>query len=278
MQVQSIGNNIRFSSDANTEKAKAFVNMNDSQIKTMAYIAAQDKNTEKKSKKSIISSLYALPVVASISSGILTKGRLGTRAVATGKTAASWGGALLVLGGYNAVKNAVVSRSEKLQKAEQENPLLSLIADVGLFIGALSLGTKGARKAGAKLLEKSPNLALNAFTKLQDTKRLINKSMLNKKVLPAILNGVSKLEKKAPWAVAAGTTVIANSVLITFLTGILRGNSHVKQTNKEIEKNYKELKEAQINTAKHLTNVLSVRNDVLAQDSPIAAELNEHVR
>lgn len=281
MQIQSIQNNrtnVRFSSDKDVEKAKAFVNMDDSQLRTLAYIKAQDKNEEKKSKKSIISTLYAIPLVDSLSSGILTRGRLGTRATATATTAARWGVALAVLGGYNAAKNAVVSRSEKLQNFEQNNPVISLLADVGVLMGALSLGTKGATKLGLKALGKAPKLTETLFIGLQNTKRIINKSMLNKKALPFIMKNVAKLEKKAPWAVAAGANIIANSVLITFLAGIFHGNSQVKQLKKDVEQNYKDLKTAQLNTSKHLTNVLSVKNDVLAQDSPIASELNEHVR
>ena len=265
MQVQTIGNNmasVKFSADPSTEKAKACVNMNDSQLKTFAYIAAQDKNSEKNNRKSIISTLYALPLAASISTGILTKGKLGTRAVASAKEAGKWGFALLALGAFNTAKNAVVSRSKKLKEFENNHPIASTLTDVGLFVGALTLGTKGAKAIAAKIATKSPKITTMLFTKLQNAKRFINNSMINKKVLPSILNNVAKLEKKAPWAVAAGTAVVANSVLILFLAGMLRGNSNEKQTKKNIENNYRDLKKAQLETAKRLTNVL-------AQDSSI---------
>ena len=281
MQVQSVANNrasVKFSADPNTERAKAFVNMKDSQLKTLAYVTAHDKKTEKRTRKSITSTLYALPIAASLSSGILTKGELGTKAIATAKSAGSWGFALLTLGVFNAAKNAVVSRSEKLQNFEQNNPIVSTLADVGLFLGALSLGNKGAKRVAAKVFEKAPNFVAKMFTKLENAEKAINKTILNTKFLPSIKNNIAKLENKAPWAVHAGTAVVANSVLILFLAGLIRGNSDAKQAKKNVEQNYKALKTAQFETARHLTNVMSVRSDVLAQGSPIASEVNEYVR
>jgi len=273
MRIQSIGNNrinVKFSSDADTERAKAFVNMDDSQLKTLAYLANRDKSTEKKTKNSINSTLYALPIAASLSSGILTKGKLGTRVLATGKTAANWGFGLLVLSALNLAKKAVVSRSEKLQQLENNHPIISLIADLGLFMGVLALGAKCARNVGAKIFEKTPKTVLKLFTKLQNAKRLINKTKLNTKVLPSIIAGVAKIATRAPWAVAAGATIVANSVYILFLAGIIKGTKCAKQEQMRVENNFKSLKLAQLDTAKHLTNVLAEKNDTCVKGLLIA--------
>jgi len=272
MQVQSIGNyksHVKFSSDADTEKAKAFVNMDDSQLKTLAYIANRNKFNEKKTN-SINSTLYAIPIVASISSGILTKGKLGTRVFASARTATNLGVGLLALGAVNAIENAVVSRSEKLQKFENNHPLLSLVADLGLALGAFSLGTKGARKILMKTAKKFPKAALTTVARLQNAKKAINKTMLNTKVLPKIQEGVSKLGEKAPWAVEIGAAIVDSSVYILFLAGIMRGAKEARKEQRGFENNYKGLKMAQLETAKHLTNVLAEENNLLTEGSPTA--------
>lgn len=186
---------------------------------------------KKKKHNPLYTSLLALPVVDTLSSGILKSGSLGQKTFAASKTAGRWGIALAVLGVVSAIKKAVISRSEKLRQAEANNPMTSFIADLGVFFGALTLGHKALGKIATSVFSKKPELGEKLFNGIQNAKRAINKTVLNKKVLPSIMNGINAVEKKAPWAVAGGKFAVANSVLLVFLASVMHSSRHSKQQN-----------------------------------------------
>lgn len=232
--------------------AKAFVDMDDNQIRHLAYSSAYDKNRERHHNNSMLTAFYAMPVVASLSDGILTKGSLGLKAGVTAGTAAAWGFGLLMLAGYNHIKRAVVSDSPKLAKFEQNNPVASFLIDLGIFLGVAALGFRGAGKLGEKLVEKHPDLAVRIANKGQSMLTSLNKSNFNKKTLPAMNKSVDEFAEKAPALFGTGRFILANSVWILLLGSIIKGASHTNNTNDKIVEKYHELKHAQFDAAKYL--------------------------
>lgn len=278
MQVQSVENSnqrVKFKSRENMQMASAFVNMNDDQLKDLAYISAANGDDTKRRKKSVLATFYAMPIVATIASGILpTKyskkygffsihnASLGERAISAGKTAGSWAMILAAIGIYNTTKKAVVSDSEGLQKFNQKHPILSFIADIGIILGGLALATRGIRKLSGN--KNIPFIKLKR--KIIEKQHYLDNTKLNKEVLPIISEGASKLSEKLPRISNITKGLIANSVLIVFAAGLIKMFRHSNKEHKKIEKNYNELKDAQLKTAKELTNSLAVERDILAKE------------
>jgi len=188
-----------------------------------------DINTGNKNKRHVDTMLYALPVIACAREAILNKGRLAQKAVATTRTAGSWGAALLLLGVLNIAQSAIISKSKKIQKFTAEHPLASMLTDIAVFMAALTLGGKGAKAVMAKVFSKNPDKTLSLFNKLQNTKRAINNTALNKTVLKGITKGVENLKAKAPWIVNTGRSIVRNSVILVFLASIIHDGNKARQ-------------------------------------------------
>lgn len=305
MIIKPIGNKssgVRFTSDADNSdisnaraRAVAFVKMNDNQIKRLAYMTAYDKKEDNKNRSSLVSALYAMPVAATLTDGILTKDLLVNRMLAgkqgpvsaaeraalskkvvvnlsnrvseSSKTALGWGFGLVMLGVYNSFRNVIVSSSPKLKKFEQNNPFAALIADLGIFCGIAALGYKGAQRIGQRMVSHTPDAVANVNTMKNEFFKGLNKSKFNKKVLPAIVDGVEKFAKKAPITAGVGKFLLANSVWIVFFSSLFKGTGHAKQERDRIENNYFALKKAQCDTAKYLASTMDIERKTKAQDS-----------
>jgi len=269
MQIQSVDNinsNIRFGSKKQFEKASAFVSADDSQLQTIAYLQTIDKDKEKKHQRSMMRLFYILPVVDTIAHGILAGKNvpLSDRAYAAGKTAKSWGFILMAVGLFNAVKKAVGKDSPGVNKFEQDNPVGSFLLDVGAIIGGLALGTFTLNKFAPKQIAQVKEKFKETVLKLDETK-------LNKEILPKVTEKVLTLAEKAPRVAKASKFVLKNLVWIFIGTTLLKSFFHSYSENKEIEQNYKKLKEAQFKTSKRLVDILNVERDVLAQNQPVLA-------
>lgn len=285
--IKPIGNkssNVKFTSknddmDAMDKRAiaTAFVNMSDRQLRELAYVSSYDENRDRRHKNTMLSTFYALPVVASVSSGLLkeVKGNniLSKKLGATGKTAMFWGFGLAMLGVYNIVRDAVVSNSKGLKKFEQNNPIPSLIMDLAVFMGLATLGFRGAAKVGEKISTKFPKTLNEISSHVINVKNWLNKTSLNKKVLPAIREGVDNFKTIMPITAEIGRVLIANSVWILLFAGLIKSSNHARNDRDRVEKNYHDLKQAQFETAKDLNKILEIERDVLAQDSAIAKEM-----
>jgi len=271
MAISSIGNKIssvKFTSRGADEessnvrdKAVAFVNLDDQQVRRLAYLSSVDKKGDKKNRQSALSMLYALPIVAGLSRGILKEGKLSTKAFAASKTAGGWVAGLMALGAYNMIKKAVISDSKTVKNFEANNPVASMVIDVGIFAGVLALGTKNAGKLRAKIAKVAPKLVKNVISKLITAKTFLDKTKLNKEILPKVTKHVASLAEKAPWATGASRFVLRNSVLVLLFAGILKSSSDSKQKQERIVNNYKQIKEAQYQIAKRLASETSEANE-----------------
>lgn len=295
MQVKVVENSnqgVKFKANANIQTASAFVNMKDSQLKDLAYISATQGDDHKRRRRSIAATFYAIPVVSTIASGILptkiTKegdisriknAALSERMGSAGKTAGSWAMILGTIGIYNAVKRAAVSDSKNYKKFNDNHPVLSFITDMAFIFGGMSLATRGLNKVMNTSAVKNSKFLENLHGQKETFKTWLDNSKMNKKIMPIITDAASKLSKEAPIPANITKGVIAGSTLIAFTVGIIKMIRHSNKENQKIEQNYTVLKEAQLKTAKNLTNALSIERDLLAQEQrDLAMENKELVK
>lgn len=275
MQIQATDNsNVGFKGNK-TVRAAILVNASDNQLKNIAYDYSYDKENEKKHQKSISRTFMAIPVVDSIAHGILNapaQSSLSRRIAESGKAAKGWGSVILAFGVFNFIKNKITANNKTLKEFEYNNPVLSLIADVGLVCATLFAG----QKAVTKLLEKNPKILETVGEKIVKACKSIDKSKMNKKVLPKIEKAIEKFSTKAPWAATAGKFALANSMFLLLGAAVYKTIKHTKKNNDKIEANYNMLKKEQLQAAKYLAKTTVTDRDVIAQEQKkMIAELEK---
>lgn len=262
------------SNQADLKRASAFVNLNDRQLRDLAYVTSYDKKEQKKQDQSVKRYFKAIPIVDTLAVGVLAKklkeknasfrfGRetvqlpigykvvnptLGERASVMGKQAAGWGAIIIGIGIYNKIKKAVVSKSPALQEFEQNNPGMGFVADIGILIGGYFAGSKALKaimNRAPKLVEKMNTLKADAITKLDKTK-------FSKKTLPIIEKRVAAFAKNNPKLAMASGLALANSMFVLLGLGMLKSLHNAKKNQDKVEATFGELKEAQLQTAKRL--------------------------
>lgn len=299
MQLQAVNSNksdFNFQSkNKNIEGASAFVNMDDSQVKELAYVMSYEQQHHKKKRhhNSLNSLFYAIPVVDTLAAGILAlktsrvtpsqaaelrKVPMSSRLAATGLAAGGWAVALGVIGAYNIVKKAFISNSKSAQHFQKNNPVESFIVDMGVIFAGFIAASKGI----GKLIKHFPKAAGEFEAKAVNVLEKADKSSFNNKILPKLAKGAENFAKRMPAAAKASRYVLANSVWILFGLGLLKmghdQNKERKNFEKNVHKNFKEIKKAQLEVAKHLNNVLAVEKNVLAQAQPeLANELSNEM-
>lgn len=295
MQIKAVENsnqNVKFKANADMQAASTFVNMKDSQLKNLAYVSATQGDDHKKRRRSILATFYAIPVVSTIASGILpvkmTKegeflrlknAALSERVGSAGRTAGSWAMILGIVGIYNGIKKAAVSDSKGYKKFNDNHPVLSFMADIGLILGGLNLATRGLGKVMNTSTVKNSKFLENLHGQKEVFKAWLDNSKMNKKIMPIITDAASKLAEEAPTTARITKGAIAGSALIAFTVGLIKMVKHSNKENQKIEQNYKALKDAQFKTAKHLTNALSIERNLLAQEQrDLAMENKELVK
>lgn len=297
MQTQAISNlksNIKFQSREDAKNAEVFVNMSDAQLQELAY-ASVDKRKEKKFHNSLTALFVAMPIVDSIASGVLAEekvgevhlispfgifgkidlhdpARLSERLGATGKTALGWGFVLAVIGIYSAIKHQFVKDSHGAKRFGQEHPVLSFAGDLAIILGASILGAMGLGKLSDKLKEKYPKSAEEFSAKVTKTAENIDKSKFNEKTLPKMEKWFTELGLNHPFVAKSGKFLLANSVWIILGAAIVKMIGHNNKKCNELERNYQDLRTAQIATARHLMTTANVQKDILAKQQPKLAE------
>lgn len=293
MQVKAVDNtnqSVKFKANADMQMATAFVNMKDSQLRDLAYVSAMQGDDHKKRRRAILATFYAIPVVDTIAHGILptkiTKdgeifrvknAALSERVGATGRTALSWGLILAVVGVYNGIKKAVVSDSKNAKKFDQNHPVLSFITDIGLILGGLVLATKGLNKLFNSQTVRNSKTVKDLAEHKESFKTWLDNTKFNKEIMPIITDAASELAEKAPKTAKFAKGAIAGSALIAFGLGLAKIIHHSNKEKRKIDNNYMALKDAQLKTAKHLTNALAVERDVLAQEHQELTQENKEI-
>ncbi len=277
MQVQSIGNsesNVGFKSRNKMEQAEVIVNLNDSQVKSLAYAKSVDKNKEKKNRRTVVGLFYAMPVVDTIAKGIVAGTRepfskgipLSYRLRTMGSNAVGWGVILSVAAIYGAAKKAGIFDSSGTQKAQKKHPIASAFGDFGVLLLGTIFASMGLGKIAQKITEKNPEALVDAESSIAKLAKNINQSKFATRTLPRITEGFEKFANKAPLTAKATGFALRNSLWILLGISLYKSISHANDRNKKISANYHEMKNEQVNAAKYLINKSNVERDILKQN------------
>lgn len=280
--VQSVKSNIGFKSNENFEKAEAFVNMNDEQLKRLAFRIGYNRKEEKeKNKKTLQRTFWAIPVVDIIANGALAKNALitedanvaalfidkatplSTKANAAIRTAGTWGLILAVYGIYRAARQSFVQQNS--QDDRQKNPIASLFMDVAVIMGGLVLASMGMKSVMAQNPEKTDKM----LEKYNNWLKKFDKSEVNTKVLPEI----ERLAKESPRLAAVGKVALAFSTWIVLGLGLYKVYENSMEQRRKVDRTYRELKTAQTKTAALLTKVLSKKENIVKKQIKLAKGL-----
>lgn len=301
MQVQSVNikSNIGFKAQQNIiDTASLFVNMDDDQLRYLAYHSDNSKKRDERAQKHFIKTLIAIPIADTIASGILVEKKVATnsgafvakrllnekapltqRLESAGRAGATWGGIILIASAYNKIKHAMVSKDSPLGQFEQNHPFLSFFGDIAAIGIGFGTALFGISKLKDKIIKKLPKTSNSLTEDITRAYNWLDNTQINKKVIPAFEEGIEKLADRTPFLAKTGEFALANSVWILFGIGLLRFFKHEKNESARFDKNYNALKDMQSQTAKHLVNELSVERDVLAQNQQkMAKELKKALR
>lgn len=284
--IQNTNLNMGFKSSEDLEKASDFINMNDNQLRRLAFkINYNKKEQDEKNKKILYTTFWAIPIFDIISSGVLNKNAviseskdavavlldkaspLSIKAHGALTQAGKWGMVLGVFGLYKLIKDAVAPQTKNTKNNNPKNPISSVLIDIGILLGGITLASFGGKKIMEQFHEKFDkiqNKYINVLNKLDETK-------LNTKALP----GIRKFAEKFPTATAAGKFMLANSIWIILGVGIFKLFDNVIKQHNKVDRTYQKLKTSQAETAKHLANSLRVETDILAQNQ---MELKEELK
>lgn len=290
MQVQSIANtksDINFKSATAIDKATAFVNMDDHQLRMISYVSGRDKKQEKKNRHSLLRTFYAIPIVDTIASAVLVKKssklsdeaiaalrktKLSTRLAHAAGTAGFWAISLSAIELFTIAKKSVQRNSPGMKKFDRENPVTSLLTDLTAILAGGTLALIGLDKLANKSLKKHPERADEAERTITQTRRLINESKFSKETLPRLVEEVTKFAQKHPTLAKTGRFALANSVWILFGVGFLKMVGQAKNDRDRVETNYKNIKQTQLNVAKRLVNDLNHEKRLLTEELEAQAE------
>lgn len=265
MSVQAItsSNTIINQQDAR-DKAQAFVNLDDHQIRTLARASSYDEKEAQHQRRIATGLLWAVPIVDSLSSGILkkvdnhanefgevthsTRATLGSKLGAVGKTAAFWTALAAGIKLYDFTKKAIGEKVPGVKKFEQQNSGLSFLVDLGVIYAGYYFGRLGFEK-----LKGNPPKFIEPIKKqISKVKELIDNSSLNTKTLPWLSQHTEELKLKMPKTAGVAKFVLKHSIWITLGTMVGLGIAQLVRNSNKVEKNYKKLKEIQLETAKAL--------------------------
>lgn len=274
MQTPTVSNknqNVQFR-NINIDKAQAFVNLNDAQLRALAYTDA-DKREDKRAGRNIAATFVAMPIVDSLASGVLAENSvaakakfggfelksklkmpasMGERLFRTGGTAIGWAYALCVIGVYSGIRHLVGKHSTDVKQFDQQHPVLSFVADLGLIFAACILGTKGISKLSEKFAKKCPKSAEEIGEKFGGMFEKIDKGNFNRKTLPKWVESFAKFEEKSPILAKTGKFALANSMWIFLGAAFAQMLVHSSRKQNSVEQNYYMLKTAQTDAAKQL--------------------------
>lgn len=242
----------------------AFVSLDDSELKTLAYMASH----ENKNKTSpMTKALYALPIAEGVASSLLTKGSLAARMGAGLAGATTWALPLAVLGVFNKVEDVAVDNSSKLQNFRDKNPITYAVASAGLFLGTLALSIKGLNKGLTKLAEKAPNIFVKGDSLFTSIGKAIDNSIFNKKMMPKLRAASNWLGEKLPLVKSGLKTALNWSPWILIGSGFLANANNASKTSQKTADNYIKLKEAQLETTHELREIAQEINKPEAKTS-----------
>ena len=271
MQVSSINQMVPSRQDFRN----ALIGMDDDSIRQIAYLRTTQRINQRKNNKVTNALFYSAPLAAGLGIALLSKngatklfgnelsGIAGRMAKGI-KTAAYWTAGLAAIDLFGKARNKVAEKSPELKKFDQQHPLLSIGTMLAIGFGILTLVNKGAGKLTTL---KTPEFLKKGTEKLA-------KNINNSKFVIAAKDKLIKLAGKTPSALKEiGETALNWAPTALLFGGLFHSISSANAVSKEFNKNYTNLKEAQLELAKSEVSKLSVENDFLKQDPQNAEDI-----
>lgn len=271
MQVSSINQMVPSRQDFRN----ALIGMDDDSIRQIAYLRTTQRINQRKNNKVNNALFYSAPLAAGLGMALLSKngatklfgnelsGIAGRMAKGI-KTAAYWTAGLAAIDLFGKARNKVAEKSPELKKFDQQHPLLSIGTMLAIGFGILTLVNKGAGKLTTL---KAPEFLKKGTEKLA-------KNINNSKFIISAKDKLIKLAGKTPSALKEiGETALNWAPTALLFGGLFHSISSANAVSKEFNKNYTNLKEAQLELAKSEVAKLSVENDFLKQDPQNAEDI-----
>ncbi len=274
MQIQAI-NNQSFGQGAQGSKAQgakrranidAAISLPDKDLRAFAYYQACVQTNDEKHRKLNNAAILSLPIVAAVRDTVLTRGEpvklLGgaimpgsaARVITGAKTLGRWGGALAAATAVGIGANKLAEKSDKVKKFVNNQPYTAMAA---VFAGAAA-----AYYAAGKGISKAANMLIGD-NKMKFWSGLSKKVVAfnDNKIVKSMANAYTKMSDKIHPAVkGAGKLGLAFAPVIIGGAAILHALNHSAVRNKQAEKNYTNLKTAQMVLANARARELSELN------------------
>ena len=271
MQVSSINQGVPTKQDFRN----ALIGMDDDSIRQIAYLKTTQRVNQRKNNRVTNALFYSAPIATGLGIALLSKngatklfgnelsGVAGRMAKGL-KTAAYWTAGLVAINLLGKARNKVAEKSPELKKFDQQHPLLSIGTMLVIGFGVLTLVSKGAGKLTTL---KAPEFLKKGTEKLA-------KNINNSKFIISAKDKLIKLAGKTPSALKEiGETALNWAPTALLFGGLFHSISSANAVGKEFNKNYTNLKEAQLELAKSEVAKLSVENDFLKQDPQNAEDI-----
>lgn len=271
MQVSSINQGV----PTKQELRSALINMDDNNIRQIAYLKTAQKVNQRKNNRVTNALFYSAPLATGLGVALLNKngatklfgnelnGIAGRMAKGI-KAAALWTAGLVAIDLFNKARYKVAEKSPELKKFDQQHPLLSIGTMLAIGFGILTLVSKGAGKLTTL---KAPEFLKKGTEKLA-------KNINNSKFVISAKDKLIKLAGKTPSALKEiGETALDWAPTALLFGGLFHSISSANAVSKEFNKNYTNLKDAQLELAKSEVAKLSVENDFLKQDPQNAEDI-----
>lgn len=271
MQVSSINQGVPTKQDFRN----ALIGMDDDSIRQIAYLKTTQRVNQRKNNRVTNALFYSAPIATGLGIALLSKngatklfgnelsGVAGRMAKGL-KAAAYWTAGLVAINLLGKARNKVAEKSPELKKFDQQHPLLSIGTMLAIGFGVLTLVSKGAGKLTTL---KAPEFLKKGTEKLA-------KNINNSKFVISAKDKLIKLAGKTPSALKEiGETALNWAPTALLFGGLFHSISSANAVGKEFNKNYTNLKEAQLELAKSEVAKLSVENDFLKQDPQNAEDI-----
>lgn len=271
MQVSSINQGVPTKQDFRN----ALIGMDDDSIRQIAYLKTTQRVNQRKNNRVTNALFYSAPIATGLGIALLSKngatklfgnelsGVAGRMAKGL-KAAAYWTAGLVAINLLGKARNKVAEKSPELKKFDQQHPLLSIGTMLAIGFGVLTLVSKGAGKLTTL---KAPEFLKKGTEKLA-------KNINNSKFIISAKDKLIKLAGKTPSALKEiGETALNWAPTALLFGGLFHSISSANAVGREFNKNYTNLKDAQLELAKSEVAKLSVENDFLKQDPQNAEDI-----
>lgn len=191
------------------------------------------------SKKVMKTLLIAVPAIDIAASTLTKRGNLSAKLLKGTKSAAMWGSAFAAGSVVSGVKKAVNSRSEFFDNFDKKHAVAGTAIDFAAIYGTFALILNSANVLKNTITSKFPAAAskINSGVK-EPVKNLVNKSLLNKKLIQPVETYLAKKPQ-----VAKANKLFASLLVPTIFAGVvLRYIHEAKRHDKACSDNYKFLK------------------------------------